>query len=224
MVTYEVSGPRACFTRPEFKAERLTYDVLTPTAAVGIAEAVFWKPQFKYRTVRIEVLKPIKKATELWNEVTIKGPVKSGCDSVLNRAQRQTEMLRDVRYRVTLEIILIPEKIDPKRRRELTVTTYENQFNRRVTNGKSFKTPCLGLKEFQADVQSVTDDAPIPVTMDLGAMLYRIEFSEPVRRKSGEINKMFGGPSVPWFFMSYMNQGVIDVPCENDQEVWRAHQ
>ncbi len=110
----EVWGDIACFTRPEFKVERVSYDVITPSAARAVFEALFWKPAIRWEVTRIEVLRPIKWTSIRRNEV---GAVASEGKGQIyiedNRQQRNSLMLKDVKYRLTARMVFVPEKDRP---------------------------------------------------------------------------------------------------------------
>src|SRR6266508_6850254 len=112
-----VWGDLACFTRPEMKVERVSYPVMTPSAARGILEAVFWKPEFRWRVQEIWVLKPIRYTSILRNEVNSRQSERAargwqadggGYDAAADRAQRHTLGLRDVAYVIAAQIELKP--------------------------------------------------------------------------------------------------------------------
>ena len=135
-VTVEVWGPAALFTRPEAKVERLTYPVMTPSAAIGVLEAIFWKPEFSWQIQAIEVLNPFKEATVLRNEteqvVTWNAALQGQrADTSASRTQRSATYLKDVRYRVHAHVVLRPRANEP-------VAKYRDQFRRRVTRGACF--------------------------------------------------------------------------------------
>lgn len=199
----EVRGDFACFTRPEMKVERVSYPVMTPSAARGVLEAIFWKPEFGWRVERIEVLRDIRFFSILRNEVnsrqterTAKGWVTSGGGFVAedDRAQRHTIALRDVAYRISAEIELRPHATD-------NIAKYRDQFRRRVEGGRCFATPYLGCREFSAAFGPASDARPIAATDDLGSMLLDIAY-EPGR----------SGRGTPRFFPARLDSGVLHVP------------
>jgi len=214
----EVSGPFACFTRPEMKVERVSYDVITPSAARAIFEAILWKPAIRWHIHKIEVLKPIRWITIRRNEVgsvistnkvtTVmnKGSGRLGiyADDSRERQQRAALLLRDVRYRLhaSLEVIR-PGPGDPP-------TKYHQMFKRRAGKGQCINQPYLGTREFAADfrlLDDATDEAsPIDENRPLGWMLYDLDYSD---RASPQ----------PRFFNPMLNHGVIDVPAWDSEEV-----
>jgi CRISPR-associated protein Cas5d len=216
-----VSGDYACWTRPEMKAERVSYDVMTPSGARGILEAIYWKPQIRWIIDKIHVFKPIRFTNIRRNEVAHKIPVRNiktamnGGTEVLalyaddskNRQQRATLLLTNVCYGIEAHF----EVIDAKER-DGSVTAdpaakHLDTFNRRVKKGQCFHRPYLGTREFAADFHSVEGDWPVcPEELhgdrDLGFMLHDIDFTDNM---------------TPRFFRARMVDGVIDVArCLNE--------
>lgn len=169
-VQIEVWGDFACFSRPESKVERLTYPVMTPSAARGILSAIYSKPpEFYWQVRKIEVLKPIRYLSFKRNEV-INSKIGKKLEPMLvedDRTQRQTVVLKDVRYRITAEI-------KPQRNFKGTVNQLYEQAQRRIKGGKCFFQPSLGMREFVCYFSEPTDVQPIPDTLDLGIMLYDV--------------------------------------------------
>lgn len=202
-----VSGELACFTRPEMKVERVSYEVITPSAARNILQAVLWKPAIEWRVDRIHVLKPIKWASFKRNEVTdkiatgsVNAAMKSGepMEPFLadeKRAQRHTLALRDVDYVIEADFVLTK-----RAGAEDSVTKFSEMFVRRLEKGQHYRMPYLGCREFAADVRLQKEPfQAIGETRDLGFMLHDIEFREK-------------GGNLPHFFRATMENGVIDVP------------
>lgn len=214
-----VWGERACFTRPEMKAERVSYDVITPSAARGILEAIHWKPAIRWHIDRIQVLRPIRFESIRRNEVggklsagKVKSAIKAGNTSGLvsyideDRQQRAATVLRDVAYVIEAHFTLT-HKAD----------TTDNEgkhldiFNRRARKGQFFHAPCLGVREFPADFELVEDAAQIPEIdealkgeKDLGWMLHDFDFGKEV---------------TPHYFRAEMKDGLIEVPLFKAEEV-----
>lgn len=210
-----VSGDYACWTRPEMKAERVSYDVMTPSAARGILEAIYWKPQIRWVVDRIHVLAPIRFTNIRRNEVASKIPagnikraMKGGTALALyveeERQQRASLLLTNVRYGIEAHFELIDAK-----ERDGSVTAdpsakHLDQFNRRLRKGQCFHRPYLGCREFAARFGPVDGDWPdCPVELrgerDLGFMLHDIDFAHDM---------------TPCFFHARMVDGVIDIaPC-----------
>jgi len=200
-----VWGDFACFTRPEMKVERVTYAVPTPSAARGVLEAIFWKPEFTWRVEEIWVLNPIRYFSILRNEVTGRASERtaaswqknggSGYDASANRAQRHTLALRDVAY-------VVKARIGVKPGIDADVAKYRDQFRRRVQNGRCFAMPYLGCREFSAAFAPVDGtEKPIDVTDDIGAMLYDLDY-----------NPDGSGRGTPRFFDARVADGIMRVP------------
>ena len=207
-IKIEVWGDFACFSRPESKVERLTYPVITPSAARGILSAVYSKPvEFYWQIRQIEVLKPIRYATFKRNEV-INSKIGRKPGPMLvedDRTQRQTVALRDVRYRITAEIIPRPDF-------KGTVNQLYEQAKRRIHSGKCFFQPSLGLREFVYYFDEATDDEPINESMDIGFMLYDVfDLHKYEVTKTAE-------PYVS-VFHAVLENGVMNVPDFDSSEV-----
>ncbi|MFT3938140.1 type I-C CRISPR-associated protein Cas5c [Rhodopseudomonas sp.] len=198
-VRLRVTGRWALFTRPEMKVERVSYDVMTPSAARGILEAIHWKPAIRWVVDEIHVLKPIRFQSIRRNEVGAKAPVasirkamKSGDIGELalivedNRQQRAATLLSDVDY-----LICAHFEMTPKKGPDDNEAKHLDTFNRRARKGQSFHQPCLGAREFPAAFELIEPDAPLPqakadhrtaalgfgTPRELGFMLYDIDHS-----------------------------------------------
>jgi CRISPR-associated protein Cas5d len=185
-----VKGENACFTRPEMKVERVSYDVMTPSAARGILEAILWKPAIAWRILQIDVLNPIRWESVRRNEVgavipagSVKSTMKKGEGQLglyveEQRQQRAGLFLRDVDYIIHAEFSMT-DKAGP----EDNVTKFEQMFIRRASSGQCFHRPYFGCREFPVDFAFVPRDAempePIEETRDLGWMLHDIDYSRP---------------------------------------------
>ena len=153
MFDVRARGPLACFTRPEMKVERVSYEVMTPSAALGVLKAVFWKPQMSWRIHRITVLNPVRWASFRRNEVSeVASPRRPDILIEETRQQRNTVALRDVDYVIQASIALTPAAGPDD-----TLTKYEEIFERRLTQGQHFQQPFLGCREFAADVLPAAD-------------------------------------------------------------------
>jgi len=204
----EVTGPFACFTRPEMKVERVSYDVMTPSAARAIFEAILWKPAMRWRVHRIEVHKPIRWVNLRRNEVSavvstrnVQQAMTAGSGTLAlyiedERQQRAGYFLRDVAYRIHAELLLTDKASDP-------LIKYTEMFARRASKGQCVNQPYLGCREFSAEFRLVTADAPpaqpISDTRDLGWMLHDMDYTHP-------------SDPQPRFFRAQMNAGVVEVP------------
>jgi CRISPR-associated protein Cas5d len=200
-----VWGDNACFTRPEMKVERVSYDVMTPSAARGILEAVHWKPAIRWHIVQIDVLRPIKWESVRRNEVGIKmSPSSERLFIEEQRQQRAGLLLRDVEY-----IIHAFFDLTDRAGQDDNVMKHQGMFLRRAQKGKCFHRPCLGCREFAADFELIGDEkslpGPITETRDLGWMLYDIDFS--------------GSEPKPLFFRASLHSGSMKVPAWRSPEV-----
>jgi len=199
-----VWGDLACFTRPEMKVERVTYPVMTPSAARGVLEAIFWKPEFRWRVEEIWVLRPISYFSILRNEINTRQSERSastwqreggGYDAAGDRAQRHTLALREVAYLIKAQIVL-------RSHADANPAKYRDQFRRRVADGRCFATPFLGCREFSASFgEPAGDERPINLSDTLGPMLLDLDYA-PGR----------SGRGTPRFFDAELAAGVLRVP------------
>jgi CRISPR-associated protein Cas5d len=195
-VVVQVSGDIALFSRPELKVERVSYPVMTPTAARGVLEAIFWKPEMRYRVVATEVLKPVREIAVRRNEtsqVVSLDDARRGkrVDTVAHRDQRNAVCLRDVAYRIHAHV-------ETTEQATKLIAAYRDQFRRRVTRGACFHQPYLGCREFSADFGDPDDTQRIDHTEDVGVMLHSIEFGPPIRMQ---------------WFTARLDHGVLHVPA-----------
>ena len=213
-------GDVARFTRPELKVERVSYDVITPSAARAIFEAILFKRYaMRWQVTKIEVLRPIKWATIRRNEV---GAVASKSPIIIEdkRQQKNTLLLLDVRYRIYAKLVFIPVKDRPKEAfakhqpsADENPMKYYQMFERRASQGQCFTQPYLGCREFSANWKYIesTDnlDYPLAEDRDFGIMLYDMDFE--------------GNPHKPdaMFYRAQMKKGVIVVPDKDSEEVLR---
>lgn len=222
----EVWGAYACFTRPELKVERVSYDVMTPSAARAIFESIFWKPAIRWQVTKIEVLNPIKWCNIRRNEV---GAVASKNPIYIEdkRQQKNSLLLQDVRYRIWAKLEFIPQwkrkesknlLIDGEEvellRKDENPGKYNAMFERRARKGQCFNQPYLGTREFSAsfrlvDTENDILDNPIQESRDLGLMLYDMDFEKNVEKPDA------------MFYRAKMENGVIIVPPKNSEEVLR---
>ncbi len=219
MKTYclELTGPWACFTRPEMKVERVSYDVMTPSAARACFEAILWKPAIRWHIRKIEVLKPIRWINLRRNEVAgvvssrnAETAMKNGAGDLglyieEERQQRAGLFLRDVAYRIYASLELLPGAAPDN-----TSIKFQEMFERRAAKGQCVNQPYLGCREFAATFRLVTDltaEPPaIAETRELGFMLHDLDFSN-------------SNDPQPRFFRAEMRQGVIAVPAWDSEEV-----
>lgn len=210
----------ACFTRPEFGAERVSYPVMTPSAARGVLEAIFWKPEFSWVIQEIQVLKPIRHFSIVRNEMNSWQSASSARSEEYryfaddDRAQRHTLGLRDVAYIVKAEIQLKPHA-------DANEAKYRDQFRRRVKRGQCHHQPYLGTREFSAFFgEPEPDDRPISHNDELGLMLLDMEFIATTQNSTlsyfthdasgGTVTK---GRAQPKFFRARLENGVLRVPA-----------
>ena len=218
-IRLKIWGERACFTRPEMKVERVSYDVITPSAARGILEAIHWKPAIRWVVDGIQVLNPIRFESLRRNEVAskisksnvnkaMKSRSTNGLISYIeeDRQQRAATLLRDVAY-----VIFAHFELTEEAGAEENEGKHLDIFNRRARKGQFFQMPCLGTREFPANYQliEVDEDLPIPHSslkgeLDLGWMLHDIDFENDM---------------TPYFFRALMKDGMIVVPPIGDREV-----
>lgn len=212
----EVSGDFACFTRPEMKVERVSYDLITPSAARAIFESILFKkedhgrPALQWHIRKVEVLSPIRWINLRRNEVgavlstaKVKSAMQSGAQLGMNiedeRQQRAGLFLRNVRYRIHADMEVF---VEPAQK-------YFAMFERRATKGQCFNQPYLGCREFSADFRLVDPKEPIETIkqdQQLGWMLYDLDYSNPAS-------------PMPRFFNAEMKGGVVEVPAWDSEEV-----
>jgi CRISPR-associated protein Cas5d len=194
-VSVRVKGDLALFTRPESKVERVSYPLITPSAARGVLEAIYWHPEFTWAIREIHVLAPVRTLGILRNEVNSKMAVGRSEPYYADedRSQRHSVCLRDVDY-------LILADANPKVPGDHHAK-YRDIFRRRVETGKCFHRPALGCREFAADF-GPAEGAPSPIawTEDLGLMLWDLDYA------SGK------PPYWPKFFAARIEQGILRVP------------
>ncbi|WP_310388213.1 type I-C CRISPR-associated protein Cas5c [Roseateles sp.] len=206
-----VVGEFACFTRPEMKVERVSYDIITPSAARALFEAILWKPAIRWHVRRIEVLKPIRWINLRRNEVgavistrNVQQAMTAGEGDLAlyvedERQQRAGLFLRDVAYRVHADLELCSAEPPQK---------YHEMFERRAAKGQWVNQPYLGCREFAADVRLAGEvsSPAIQESRDLGWMLHDLDFAQASNPQ-------------PRFFRAQMNNGVIEVPSFEHAEV-----
>jgi CRISPR-associated protein Cas5d len=226
ILSVKVWGDFALFTRPEFSAERVSYQVMTPSAARGLLESIYWKPEMRWRVQKILVLNPIKQFSILRNEVNSHQSDRAarswnqpgdGYYAEDDRSQRHSLCLRDVAYIIEAKIDLKPHATD-------NIVKYREMFRRRVDKGQCFNQPYLGTREFSASFEPVTgQEVPIQheEEIQLGWMLFDIEFSEMPKSQGGRISyhthngqgvRVAQGAAMPKFFDAKLTNGVLEVP------------
>jgi CRISPR-associated protein Cas5d len=200
-------GELACFTRPELKVERVSYPVMTPSAAHGVLEAVCWKPAIQWHVERIKVLREIRFTAFRRNEVNSKVvtpalAVMQGGGEVdhyfadEDRAQRNTVALCDVDYVIEGHFVMTARAGEAD-----NVNKFIDIFSRRVEKGQHYHQPYLGCREFPAEILSV-EGAPDPIaeSSDLGLMLWDMDYTGAKRKN-------------PLFFKASLASGVLEVPA-----------
>lgn len=213
----EVRGDFACFTRPELKVERVSYDVITPSSVRAIFEAILWKPAIRWVPERVEVLSPIRWTSVRRNEVG--GKVSTvNVKSVMNRGrgalglyieedrqQRAGLFLRDVRYRLHTRM-----EMTGAAGSDDNPIKFSEMFFRRAEKGQCINQPYLGCREFSCEFspENLADERvnPIQESRDLGWMLYDMDYSNPADPK-------------PRFFKAVLENGVVQIPAWNSQDV-----
>lgn len=218
-VTIEVWGDYACFSRPEMKVERVSYDVITPSAARGLLEAIYWHPGMQWIIDRIRVCAPIRFTNIRRNEVkdTIsarkvgtvmeKGVGELYLATPESIQQRAAMVLRDVRYVIEAHFEMT-EKAAPGD----NPGKFQDIMRRRLAKGQFYHQPCFGVREFPAHFQACAEIPPCPEELrgekDLGWMLLDMDYSD-----SENIS--------PMFFRAVLRNGVLEVPNRDGQEVVR---
>lgn len=202
----KVWGEFACFTRPEMKVERVSYPVMTPSAARGVLEAIFWKPEFSWQVREIHVLNEIRHFSIVRNEVKSKIAASSAKSMVEkggnyfaeeDRTQRHSLALRDVAYLIKADVVLRSHATED-------IAKYRDQFRRRVTSGKCHHMPYFGCREFTGFFGDPDgSERPISQTDDLGRILFDIDYED---------SKV--GRGKPRFFSARLESGILQVPHE----------
>jgi CRISPR-associated protein Cas5d len=219
-VRLHVWGERACFTRPELKVERVSYDVLTPSAARGILEAIHWKPAIRWHVDRIHVLRPIRFQSIRRNEVGAKASAANARSAMKvghtngvglvvedNRQQRAATILTNVAYVIEAHFTMTA-----KAGTEDIPAKHASMFNRRAEAGQCFHRPCLGTREFPAEFALLKPGESLPESefpaepreIDLGWMLHDIDFANGAASR---------------FFRARIVDGAIDVPPLDSPEL-----
>lgn len=214
----EVWGDWACFTRPELKVERVSYDVITPSAARAIFEAIFWKPAIRWQVTKIEVINPIKWTTIRRNEV--KGLAKQSASNIViddgkSRVQRNSLILKDVRYRIYAKQVFIPTWMRKKSKNPIidkeesdmlhlneNPGKYNAMFERRAKKGQCFSQPYLGCREFSCSFKYVEEKSPaspLQLNKDLGLMFFDYKYDTE------------NGRPIALYFYAKIENGIIKI-------------
>jgi CRISPR-associated protein Cas5d len=197
-------GPLACFTRPEMKVERVSYEVMTPSAARGIVEAILWKPAIHWTIRAIEIHAPILFTSFKRNEVNSRARMPSaaqvaGLDAYDpyyaddDRAQRNTLALRDVDYVIRASFAMTERAGERD-----NIVKFVDMFRRRLEKGQCYHHPYLGCREFAASVEPAPEGrTPLELSKPLGWMLHDLDFGPQIR---------------PRFFSAKIENGIVYVP------------
>lgn len=218
-IRLKVWGDHACFTRPEMKVERVSYDVMTPSAARGILEAIHWKPAIRWIVDAIHVLEPIRFQSIRRNEVGHKAPA-AKIKSAMKRGDLDgLQLLVDENRQQRASTVLVKPAYVIEAHFELTARAgaednegkHLDTFNRRAARGQCFHQPCLGTREFAAHFELIPPDAALPSAItesrDLGFMLWDID------------HQAEGRPSL--FFRAALDNGIVRVPRSSSPEIRR---
>ncbi len=237
-IKLKVWGDFASFNRPEMKVERVSYDVMTPSAARGILEAIYWKPQMRWIIDAIHVFKPIRFSHIRRNEIDVKIAVKgkTGVASAMktgegslgiavdkHRQQRAAMVLQDVCYGIEAHLVVLDPNDSNGQALVHPEAKHLDNFKRRAAKGQYFHHPYLGVREFPADF-SLLDSFPdcpdeLREDRDLGYMLQDLIFHEDSGGKIVESNTGKRLTAQPAFFRAMMSNGVINVPPLNQAKV-----
>ena len=211
-VRLEVWGDYACYARPELKVERFSYECITPSAARGILESIYWHPPMQYKIDRIHVLNPIQFTTIRKNELKSKALARTMRSAVVSKGalpyinakddiqQRTSTVLTDVRYVIEARF----EVDDSKMAEGETPAKFISILNRRIKKGQCWQQPYLGIREFAAHFGPCSGEEPPrgyyseSGERDLGLMLYDMDYSN-------------AQDITPMFFHAVMRNGVVDV-------------
>lgn len=229
-ITLKASGDYALFSRPEMKVERVSYDIITPSAARGILEAIYWKPQIRWIIDEIHVLNPIRftniRRNEVSSKISVKGAtgvnaamtnpdIRPELDVAGDRQQRASLLLKDVAYLIKAHIQILDHRVEqnsePSPENE-AVGKHLDMFKRRARKGQAFHQPYFGCREFPVRFELIEtlEDIPSPHESligekDLGFMLHDIEFEQD--RSTKKVKS-----ATPHFFRATMRDGFVLVP------------
>jgi len=226
-ISLEISGDYALFSRPEMKVERVSYDVITPSAARGILEAIYWKPQIRWIIDRITVINPIRFTNIRRNEISKKASnptaalvAEGGSETIgiyvdQERQQRASLLLREVRYLIHASVHIFDTRLErgsEKAPANEAAGKHLEMFKRRARKGQAFHQPYFGCREFPVSFTLHEDESTLPAPheslkgeKDLGFMLHDIEFDQNPKTKAVK-------STTPHFFRAQMIDGTIEVP------------
>ena len=212
----EVWGDYACFSRPEMKTERVSYDIITPSAARGLVEAIYWHPGMKYHIDRIYLLNPVRFTNIRRNEVkstllssAALSAAKGGAAPVLYTSadiqQRAALLLRDVRYVIEAHFDMTSQAAPGD-----NPGKFQDIVKRRIKKGQFYHQPCFGCREFPAHFHWCEELPPCPKELlgerDLGWILWDMDYTNPEDIR-------------PLFFRGTLRDGVLEVPARDSGEV-----
>jgi len=216
-VKVEVWGDYACFSKPELKTERMSYDVMTPSAARGLLEAIYWHPGLRWVIDRIYVMQPIRFTGIRRNEVkskisadNVRSAMSGGKQEVYlctseDIQQRAATVLQDVRYVIEAHFVMTDQAAPSD-----NAGKFCDIMRRRLEKGQCYHQPCFGVREFPAQFR-LWPGGEIPTTgetRDMGLMLYDMDYSD-LRNIT------------PMFFRAALENGVLNVPAPESPEVLR---
>ena len=229
-ITLKASGDYALFSRPERKVERVSYDVMTPSAARGVLEAIYWKPQIRWIIDEIHVLNPIRftniRRNEISSKISVKGAtgvnaamlnseLRPSMDVSENRQQRASLLLKDVAYLIKAHVLVLDarmERGDAPSPEPEAVGKHLEMFKRRARKGQAFQQPYFGCREFPVRFELIESESDLPKPdpsllgqKDLGFILHDIEFDQD--RATNKVRS-----ATPHFFRAGMTDGVIKIP------------
>lgn len=222
-IKLRVWGDFACFTRPEFKVDRFTYPMMTPSAARGLFESIFWKPEIRWEIKEIWALKPVQEIVIVRNEISGRQNEKPFfVEDAGQRQQRSSVILKDVEYLVHADIRLL-------RRTESRKAKYIDQFTRRVERGQFYSMPYLGLREFAADFSfPLGGEEPVDESFTIGQMLFDIARCESSGKRKMTFMKhcetgsrIVSGYSSFLYFPARVERGVLKIPSEGYRKLYR---
>ena len=241
-IKLHVWGEYALFTRPEMKVERVSYEIMTPSAARNILTAIYWKPQIAWVVDRIRILKPIKFSSVRRNEVASKAVMPSAAvmrgeeEAVLglcpeeDRQQRASLVLRDVGYVIEAHFNVVERTLEAggaEMPEEVCSAKHISIFNRRAATGQAFHQPYLGCREFPAHFALIGEDDLVPScelpaeqrNKDFGWMFHDFVYREDKKSRIIESSKGRRLTAEPRFFQAVAQDGVVVVPALDGKEV-----
>ena len=242
-IKLHVWGDYALFTRPEMKVERVSYEIMTPSAARNILTAIYWKPQIAWVVDRIRILKAIAFTSVRRNEVASKAVTPSAAvihgteetvlglcsDDERQRQQRASLVLRNVGYVIEAHFDIVERTLEPDGPEmpvEVCAAKHISIFNRRASAGQAFHQPYIGCREFPAHFALITDDAlplcELPAEQrnkDFGWMFHDFIYREDKKGKIIESNKGRKLMAEPRFFHAIAKDGIVVVPSLDSKEV-----